>query len=410
METGSKDSAWNAEDLLSELGLVRERFLSPEYLSTLTYSDLILLLDPDGDGIPNIDCVNRAFGIYAGAAFEYLTTTGSFDDNPHIDAFEKNKVLGTMHERLDDIIEGWLTEVGDLDSLAAFREDKELRKTGYSVLKVIRGMRCNNNCRFCLEQTCNKDQLAFIDDFASISYSPEDLLQSMLYARSAFDIKEINFSGGEPLVNKNKQLIEEIRMASEVGFPQITVITNGTLLSKELIDAYVDAGLTNLTVSIHSLDADNHTFLTRPKSGKNYHARIVEMTRYAATTGLIVRINAAMTRDYSEPIDEFVRFAEELGIQELTLNELIPANEFAQEQHIPIQDDTITGYDKVLELDWGLSLFKPESGQDGLSFAICRFGDKDFVEEQTKDIYLLPDGRLSPNLFDREAGISYKGI
>lgn len=401
--------SWDPDELLSELRAVRANGLTPENITDFSGTELISLVNPDWHGSKSLDCVNTLFSLYSAVAFDYLSTAEMVDKDPFADASEKNSILGTMQTGLDTIVDEWLSETGHTDHLAALQSDRELRETGYSVFKVIRGMRCNQNCRFCLEQTRNADQLAFINDYADISYTQEDLLQAMLYARSSFGIREINFSGGEPLVNRNKELVQEIEMARAVGFPQITVLTNGSLLTKELIDAYLEAGLTNLTVSIHAISPENHTFLTRPKNGKSYHENVVEMARYAATTGLIVRVNVAMTKDYAESIDEWVDFAGELGIQQLTLNELIPANDFAREQYMPLSVESLHGYEKTLELAWGLTIHSPEQDA-GPSLAICRFGGEDFVETQSKDIYLLPDGRLSPNLFDREQGISYKGL
>ena len=40
-----------------------------------------------------------------------------------------------------------------------------------------------------------------------------DLFFAMLHARMAFGIKEINFSGGDPLINRPQDLIDEIKLA-----------------------------------------------------------------------------------------------------------------------------------------------------------------------------------------------------
>jgi len=268
-------------------------------------------------------------------------------------------------------------------------------------------MRCNYNCKFCLEQKTEEEQKNYIDELTELSYTKERLFLAMLHSRLAFGIERINFSGGDPLVNKPKQLTEEIAMAKGLGFSKITILTNGALLDKELVDSYAAAGLTNLTVSIHTRDADNYNELTQPKSKKDYHEHIKEMMRYAAQKpGLTVRINAAKTKDYTESVDDLIDFAKELGVQEITINEMIPANDFSRQQYEPIGNE-IRGYEKTEERAWGLSLYSPKGESKGPSVAICRFGGEDFAESQSKDLYLLPNGTLSQYLFDRGEGITY---
>lgn len=83
------------------------------------------------------------------------------------------------------------------------------------MLKVIRGMGCNYNCKFCLEQT-DEDSLKFIKKHATIAYDNIQELCAMLYARMAFGIKEINFSGGDPLMGDHHKLISEVQLAKEL--------------------------------------------------------------------------------------------------------------------------------------------------------------------------------------------------
>jgi molybdenum cofactor biosynthesis enzyme MoaA len=285
------------------------------------------------------------------------------------------------------------------------KQGSALMNKEFSVLKIIRGMDCNYNCRFCLEQTASSEQNDFIKQNRSINYTQVRLESAMLYARDVLKIKEINFSGGEPLVNQPQALSEEISSARRIGFPQITILTNGSLLTPQLIDSYTDAGLTNLSVSLHTGDSTNYDYLTRSKDRMNHHQHVVDMINYATqNTPLRVRINVAKTKDYTEGIPELIKLAEDISVQEMTINEMIKANRFSTEQFETISDDMIPGYELIKELPWGLSLFKEEKGRD-LSIAICRFGGENFVKEQTKDVYFLPNGVLSPNLFDKTNGI-----
>jgi len=131
-----------------------------------------------------------------------------------------------------------------------------------------------------------------------------------------------------------------------------------------------------------------------------------ELTRYATSKpNLTVRINIAKTKNFTEPVDSLVEWAKQLGVQEVTINEMIRANQFSKEEFEPL-GGTIRGYEKTKELGWGLTLYAPVEG-NGPSVAICRFGDESFAEKQSKDLYLLPNGSLSQYLFERGGGIDY---
>jgi len=325
----------------------------------------------------------------------------------HETAEVQKELLTQIQTKIDKLIIDWLEEIlKEMDLAGKIHADIEERQRNLSVLKIIRGFRCNYNCRFCLEQNSDEEQKQYLDEFASYNYSLEKLKFAMLYAKMAFQIKEINFSGGDPLVNNPKQLIEEIKIAKQIGFEKITILTNGALLTTDLIDAYCEAGLTNLSISLHTSNKENYDYLVMAKDKKSHYEHVVKMLKYASgKQGLLVRINSAKTKHFTEPIAELIQWAKKLGVQEITINEMIMANQFSIEEHEPINNE-IAGYDKISEQHWGLSLFKSPNSDDP-SVAICRFGKEDFASEQSKDLYLLPNGKLSQYLFEKGPGISY---
>jgi len=255
------------------------RVLNADTFLSLDASEILKLINPDSKESVSI-VLQRLREIGYQTALHYLK-----DEQAQRSAGEKkdqDKILSSIQKKIDSIILSWLEEnLKEMDLADKVRKDLAERERGLSVLKVIRGLRCNYNCRFCLEQTSNGEQNKYIEEYASLNYSLERLRFAMLYAKMAFGIEEINFSGGDPLVNKPNQLIEEIKIAKEIGFHQITILTNGALLTRELIDGYCDAGLTNLTVSLHTSNKSNFNYLVRPKDQKDYYDHTVEMVKYA---------------------------------------------------------------------------------------------------------------------------------
>lgn len=64
------------------------------------------------------------------------------------------------------------------------------------------------------------------------------------------------------------------------------------------------------------------------------------MIQYATTKqGLTVRINTAVLKDYTESIAELITRSRELGVQEITINEMIKANEFSIQQYVALDDE-----------------------------------------------------------------------
>ena len=89
----------------------------------------------------------------------------------------------------------------------------------------------------------------------------EGFFEKIIHDLKAFPqggIKRIVFSGlGEPLMNP--RLPDYVRMAVEAGIAgRVEVITNGLLLTPEKSKALVEAGITNINISVQGLDAEGY--------------------------------------------------------------------------------------------------------------------------------------------------------
>lgn len=69
-------------------------------------------------------------------------------------------------------------------------------------------------------------------------------------------LMSIVFTGGEPTMHP--QIKEFVEYAGKLGFPDISLITNGAFLSEELIDTLVETGLTRINVSIDSVTPETY--------------------------------------------------------------------------------------------------------------------------------------------------------
>lgn len=116
---------------------------------------------------------------------------------------------------------------------------------------------CNFKCNYCLH-SLSADKLAemnFHKQFMSL-----DIYKKTVDDISEFDtkIKALIFAGhGEPLLNKS--IAEMVRYAKEKDIAErIEIVTNGSLLSHEMSDALIDAGLDRLRVSLQGITSQKY--------------------------------------------------------------------------------------------------------------------------------------------------------
>lgn len=127
--------------------------------------------------------------------------------------------------------------------------EEELKKT-----KVNRGVRpvrvkfqitnaCNARCKHCNLYLIKPDTL-----------SREVVLQTLSDLHD-LGCRDVDFTGGEPTTHPN--LIEFMETANKYGF-NVKTNTNGFLLTEELAEKMIKAGLKELAISIDSHSAEEH--------------------------------------------------------------------------------------------------------------------------------------------------------
>src|SRR6202165_2288770 len=117
-------------------------------------------------------------------------------------------------------------------------------------LRVSVTDRCNFRCTYCMPREI------FGRDFAFLRR--EELLTFEEIARLArafvnLGVEKIRLTGGEPFLRRDLERLVE--MLSQIGGLQdLTLTTNGSLLTGEKARALKDAGLNRITISLDSLD------------------------------------------------------------------------------------------------------------------------------------------------------------
>jgi hypothetical protein len=156
------------------------------------------------------------------------------------------------------------------------KTDSEARRDG-SRATLRLGFDCNNACLFCgqagLEGPVESDR--------------------EVLAKLREDHDEITFIGGEPSLDD--RLPKAIESARELGFGAVGLQTNARRLAEdaELFAALVDAGLSDLQLSIHAPTAEAHDYHTdRPGS----LAACTELITRAQRANLTVVVASVITR------------------------------------------------------------------------------------------------------------------
>lgn len=117
---------------------------------------------------------------------------------------------------------------------------------------------CNFKCFYCIHSTRDEANGEFRALGHRMQHMDEVFFEKIIRELKEFPqdgIKRIVFSGlGEPLMNP--RLPDYVRMTVEAGIAgRVEVITNGLLLTPEKSRALVEAGITNINISVQGLDA-----------------------------------------------------------------------------------------------------------------------------------------------------------
>lgn len=148
---------------------------------------------------------------------------------------------------------------------------------------------CNLRCRMC----------AFSDADAQKRLTgrmTDSQLNHLSQSLMPYALKVQIGCGAEPTIDVRTASI--IRMAKMAGVPFVSVTTNAQLLSDSLLKQYVEAGLDEITISMHATDADTYRWLMEGGEFDRL-AKALESVRNIKEqgSGLKLRINYTVNAD-----------------------------------------------------------------------------------------------------------------
>ncbi len=168
---------------------------------------------------------------------------------------------------------------------------------------------CNLRCRHCYQ--C-----------ATPRPAPDELtLEERLRVvdqMGAAGVPFLAIAGGEPLVSKDLWPILE--RARRRGI-HVSLATNGTLLTKDVVERLIDAGVKYVEVSIDSFVPEEHD---RFRGQRGAWSRSIQGIRNCVAAGMRTGLATCFTRDTVDRADEAVEFAISLGCRTFSHFNFIP--------------------------------------------------------------------------------------
>ncbi|MFZ0875151.1 MAG: GTP 3',8-cyclase MoaA [Pseudonocardiaceae bacterium] len=164
---------------------------------------------------------------------------------------------------------------------------------GLRDLRISVTDRCNFRCCYCMPRDVFGTDFPFMDSSELLSFE-EIVRVTKVFA--GLGVEKLRLTGGEPLLRHGIEGLVE-QLAGIDGIDDVAMTTNGSLLAKKA-SSLRDAGLSRVTVSLDSLDAE--TFRTM-SDVKIPVARVLEGIAAAADAGLApVKVNTVVKRGLND--------------------------------------------------------------------------------------------------------------
>jgi MoaA/NifB/PqqE/SkfB family radical SAM enzyme len=139
-----------------------------------------------------------------------------------------------------------------------------------------------------------------------------ETLKKVLDEGSLKGLQSVVFTGGEPTLHP--EFVNFIAYASSKKFPDISVITNGSLLSDKIIDGILDHGVTRINISFDSITPGTY----KKVRGVDDYAkviqninRLIEKRKAKGTQLPLLSLSFVLSEDNAAELDGFIEMWQE---------------------------------------------------------------------------------------------------
>lgn len=170
---------------------------------------------------------------------------------------------------------------------------------------------CNSRCVFCLDT----------DTPRGVYLLDEDVRRELRRGRDELHADKVILSGGEGSLHP--KFVDFVRYAKEIGYNRVQTVSNGLMFSqREFYKAAVEAGLGEITFSLHGHTAELHDRLTGTQGA--FHKLMKGMMRAIREGRIIVNVDVCINKQNVAYIDQIVDLCLSVGVHEFDLLHVIP--------------------------------------------------------------------------------------
>lgn len=176
--------------------------------------------------------------------------------------------------------------------------------------------RCNLSCRHCY-QTGNRMKEMSLEE---IRIAVEEISDTLTDWQETYDIdfsSSINITGGEPFLRHDFYHI--IDLMGRNGF-DIYILTNGTLIDKDVAYTLYDSGVKGVQVSIEGPE-HIHDFIR----GRGSFSAALNGVTNLLKAGLVVTLNVTLSAVNADYLSSLIKIAWQSGVQRLGFSRLVPS-------------------------------------------------------------------------------------
>jgi radical SAM protein with 4Fe4S-binding SPASM domain len=184
---------------------------------------------------------------------------------------------------------------------------------------------CNLRCKHCYQGAgrMSKDELSLDERLNVVDQLADN------------DVVAIAFSGGEALLRDD--FWEVARYASSKGL-YLSLATNGTLLTKDVVRRLTDVGVEYFEISLDSVDPAKHDAF-RGVNG-TWERAVAGIRNVVAQGGLYSGIANTITSENYLELDDLVTFSKKLGVNRTLIFNFIPVGRGSDIIDVDLPPDT----------------------------------------------------------------------
>ena len=177
---------------------------------------------------------------------------------------------------------------------------------------------------------------------------PLDTLKKTISDAQSLGLQTVKLTGGEPLLYKDLDDLLAFLASKKLT---IYIETNGTLFSKDTLESFRSANVSQVSVS---LDAASKEIHDKIRGVKGSFQRTLKGMRLLSETGLNFQVIMTLQRDNRAEIPAIIRLSEKLYANSLKINTLLPCGRgktaFEQKQNLKLEE--LIDLYRMIEEEW----------------------------------------------------------